>query len=65
MAVDIVECGCYLVDDVADLFVRERIVVQFSHLHHAVQVHVKKLKHHIESVFVADYFQTLHDVCML
>ena len=41
MAVDVVQRSGYLLDNVPDLLMTERVVIQFSHLHHSVQVHVK------------------------
>lgn len=41
VTVDVVECRCDLIDDVPDLFMRERVIVKFSHLHHSVEVHVE------------------------
>ena len=65
VAVDIVECRGDLVYNVTNFFMREGVIVQFAHLHHAVQVHVKQLEHHVKRVFVPDNFQTLHDVRVL
>ena len=64
VAVDVVERRGDLVNDVPDLLVRERIIVQFAHLHHAVQIHVEQLEHHVERVFVTYHFKALHDVRM-
>jgi len=41
---DVVQRDGNLFYNVSYLFVREGIVVQFAHLHHAVQVHIEKLK---------------------
>ena len=65
VAVDVVERGGDLMDDVSDLLVRERIVVQFAHLHHAVQIHVEQLEHHIERVLVTYHFKALNYIRML
>jgi hypothetical protein len=38
--VDIVETSGNLLDYVPDLLVRERIVIQLTHLHHTIQIHI-------------------------
>lgn len=55
VVVDVVQCRGYLLDDVSDLFVRERVVVQLAHLHHPIEVHVEQLKHHVQSVVVPNH----------
>jgi len=36
----VVQAERYLSDNVSNLFVRKRILIEFAHLHHSVQIHV-------------------------
>ena len=65
VAVDIVQRGGYLHNNVPYLLVRKRIIVELAHLHHAVQVHIEQLKHHIERVLMPNYLQASHYVGVL
>lgn len=46
MLVDVVQAQRNLSNDVSYFFMREGVVVEFSHLHHAVKIHVEQLEHH-------------------
>lgn len=63
--VDVVEGGGDLLDDVSDLLVGKRVVVELAHLHHAVQIHVQQFKQHVECVLMADHFLTSYNVRVL
>ena len=65
VAMDVIQGRSYLLDDMTDLFVRERIVIEFTHLHHAIQVHVQQLKHHVKGVLVSDHLQTSDYILVL
>lgn len=65
VAVDIVQRGGYLHNNVPDLLVRKWIIVELAHLHHAVQVHIEQLKDHIERVLMPNYLQASHYVGVL
>ena len=41
MTMNVVKCCGYLLDYVSNLFMTERIIVQFAHLHHSIKVHIK------------------------
>ncbi len=65
MAVNVVESTGELINDVSDLLVREGIIVKLSHLHHSIQIHVKQLKHHIQSVFMPNDLNTGYNIWVL
>jgi len=52
-------------DNVANLLVRERVVIQFAHLHHTVEVHVEQLEHHVECVLMSDYLLATDNIRVL
>ena len=65
VTVNIVQRGGYLHNNVPDLLVRKRIIVELPHLHHAVQVHIEQLKDHIERVLMPNHLQASHYVGVL
>ena len=65
MTMNVVESSGYLLDYVSNLFVTERVVVQFAHLHHSVKVHIKKFKKHIEMILVAQNLDASYDIGVL
>ena len=65
MAVNIVERRGNLIDDVSDLLMREGVIVQLAHLHHAVQIHIKKFKNHVQGVLMTNHFHTSYYIWML
>ena len=65
VVVDVVESLRDLLDDVADLLVREGVVVELPHLHHAVEVHVEQLEDHVQRVVVPEHLDASYDICML
>ena len=65
VTMDIVKCCGYLLYYVPDLFMTERIIIEFSHLHHSVQVHVKELEKHIEMILMTQHFNASYDIRML
>lgn len=65
MTMDVVKCSGYLLDYVPNLFMTERIIVQFAHLHHSVKVHVKKFKKHVEMILMAQNLDASYDIGML
>ena len=65
MAVNVVQRRCNLLDYMSDLLVREWIIVELAHLHHPVQVHIKQLKHHVESIIMPNHLQASHNVLVL
>ena len=64
MTMDIVKCCGYLLYYVPDLFMTERIIVEFSHLHHSVQVHVKEFEKHIEMILMTQNLNASYDIRM-
>lgn len=64
IGVDVVEGRRDLLDDVADLLVGEGIIVQLPHLHHAVQIHIQQLEHHIQCVVMPQHLCALDNVWM-
>ena len=65
MLVDVVEGDGNLFDYVTDFLVRERIVIELSHLHHPVEVHVQQLENDHQHLLVQEYLVATHDVCVL
>jgi len=65
MRVDVLERGRDLEDNVADLLMTEWVVVQLTHLHHAVEIHVKQLKQHEETILMANDLHTVDNIGML
>ena len=64
MTVYIIQSRRDLVDYMSDLFMGERVVVELTHLHHAIEVHVKQLENHVERIFVPDYLKAGYDICV-
>ena len=65
MAVNVVQGRRDLLYDVPDFFVGKRVIVELSHLHHPVQVHIEQLKHHIKSVLVTNNLKAGDNIRML
>ena len=65
VTVDVVKSSGYLLDYVPNLFVTKRVIVQFAHLHHSVEVHIKKLEKHVEMILVAQDLDASYDIRML
>ncbi len=65
VAMDIVQGRGYLLNDVTNLLVAEGVIIEFSHLHHSVQVHVQQLEKHVKGVFVTDHFQAGDNILVL
>ena len=63
--VDVVEGDGDLLDDVADLLVRKRVVVEFAHLHLTVKIHVEQLKDDHEHLLVQEHFATTDNIGVL
>ena len=49
----------------SDFFVAEWVIVELTHLHHAVKVHVEQFKDHVQCVLVSDNFHAGDDVWVL
>ena len=64
MTVYIIQSRRDLMDYMPNLFMGERVVVEFTHLHHAIEVHVKQLENHVERIFVPDYLKAGYDICV-
>lgn len=62
MRVNVVEGLSYLHYNMSDFFVRKRVIVKLSHLHHSVKVHVEKFKEHVETVFVSDNLPARYNI---
>ena len=54
MAVNVVQGRRDLLYDVPDFFMGKWVIIELSHLHHPVQVHIEQLEHHVKSVFMAN-----------
>ena len=65
VAVNIVQRGGYLLNNVPNLLVRKWIIVELAHLHHAIKVHIEQLKDHVERVLMPDHLQASHYVRVL
>ena len=65
MTVNVVKSSGYLLDNVSYLFVTERIIVQFAHLHHSIEVHIKKFEKHVKMILVAQNLDASYDIGML
>lgn len=48
-----------------DLFMREGIIIEFTHLHHAVKVHIQDFEQHVQAILMSNNFLTGYDVGML
>lgn len=62
VAVNVVQGRSNLLDYVPDFFMRKRVIIELSHLHHAVQVHVQKFEHHVQRVVMPDHLEARHNV---
>jgi hypothetical protein len=49
----------------ANFLMRKRIIVEFAHLHHPIEVHVKQLEKHVKTVFMSNDFPARHYIGML
>ena len=65
MVMNIVKGYCDLLYDMSDLLVGKRIVIELSHLHHPVEIHIQQLKYHVKHVVMSKDLAARNYVRML